>query len=191
MVRLLPLSTNQIVEPRFYYKPATMGPSSLQQAVAISQVKTAKGQFENCFSNGLDLSEFTIQGKPTIEGAKVSAAQALLLVKAKEKEQVEQQAEEDTKLENLVKKQVESFVDNSAMKNNQSNGGDCLRVPRPSSPNSAEPNMLPKGGVMDALVGMHSLDKQDERFQNNKHMRLAKKTQRNKHKQSRPRLKQR
>ena len=159
-----------------------MGPSSLQNAVSVSLVKTDKGQFENCFASGLDLSEFDSKSRETNGSAstKTSASKALLIVKATEKQQIQQQNKDDEKLEEIVKRRVENLTSNTSAHGVDKVVDGVARAARPDMSYDSTIK-LQAGGMVEALFGMHSMDKQDERFKISKNKRMAKKAQRSKH----------
>ena len=157
-----------------------MGPSSLQNAVSVSLVKTDKGQFENCFASGLDLSEFDSKSRETNASTKTSASKALLIVKATEKQHIQQQEEDDERLEDMVKRRVENLTSSTSAHGVDKVVEGVARAARPDMSYDSTIK-LQAGGMVEALFGMHSMDKQDERFKISKNKRMAKKAQRSKH----------
>ena len=96
----------------------------------MSLLKTEKGQFENVFASGLDLSEFDTRsderkGHASESTKKTSASKALLMVKAKEKQQMQQQQDDDELLDDIVQRRVESLA-SSAVTNGVDKASDLV-----------------------------------------------------------------
>jgi hypothetical protein len=167
-----------------------MRPSSLQSAVASTVIKTGKGHFESTFAAGLDLSEFQ-QKEPRNRGSNTSQSRALLDIKCKEKRFKEDQLAEDERISSLVHDKIvklrnEAVVVVGSKKTcndaTASLSDYALRLAPPQALGNAF-LQLRGGGIVDTLVGMHSLDKKDERVQhiNRKNQRVSKKSNRHKH----------
>jgi hypothetical protein len=122
---------------------------SLQKTLAAAAVAVGKdsvkqddnpGVFENSFSSGLDLSEFTTTSKSSDVIRTVSASSQLLRIKNQEKDKRRQEEREDLKMEQLLQKRLAVFP-----------SFDDTITKKSTPPYSAT-------AVMDALVQMHGRD---------------------------------
>ena len=126
--------------------------SSLQRALeAVKKTKptylTSKGQFEQCFAAGLDLTEFGSSSPSNVP--QVSAAAELLSVKEKEKRIKDEEEIAEQRMQQVIKDRV-ADIDEAIRKNREGNI------------------------VVHALVQMHGTDTSDSSMFR-KHKKLSKK----------------
>jgi hypothetical protein len=144
--------------------------SSLQRAVEVaggsSDVATAvrKGDFENCFAGGLDLSEF---GGSTSTNTSSHAA-LLLQVKLAESADRLQQEQDDERMQVDVRRRIEKHKEASMIRSTaESNVLQAVPPsPMPFAGQGASLELLNRSrdvGVISALVvGMHGAERNDE-----------------------------
>jgi hypothetical protein len=121
--------------------------TSLQRAVVAAkeskpQYETSNGAFETCFAGGLDLSEFSNPSSSLVQPGK-SAAAELLRVKAKERNQREEEEAAERRMEEIIKQGVSNLEQS------------LKKTPRPSI-------------VVDALVKMHGSDTSESLYRGKK-----------------------
>lgn len=108
---------------------------------STSLIATSKGEFESCFSVGLDLSEFENPNGP--KKPATSAAAELLRVKKLEREKRKQDEAVEEQMKNSIRQQISTL--------------------RSAQKRSTSGNM-----VVDALVKMHGGDTDDPRHRTSK-----------------------
>jgi hypothetical protein len=148
------------------------GTSSLQRAIAESSHGKRKGDFESCFADGLDFSEFessTTSLERTTTLSSVSHSATLLRIKQVESQTRLQNDHEETQLLEAMRRKVEQ---SKAPTSSKADG--VLRAPPPSSMHQEQScfdlvqhnvNKRSRNGVglINALVvGMHGMERNDE-----------------------------
>jgi hypothetical protein len=149
------------------------GTSSLQRAIAESSRGKRKGDFESCFADGLDFSEFESSTSKSLERTttlpSVSHSATLLRIKQVESQTRLQNDNEETQLVEAMRRKVEQ---SKAPTSNKAD--DVLKAPPPSSMHQEQScfdlvqqnvNKRSRNGVglINALVvGMHGMERNDE-----------------------------
>jgi hypothetical protein len=137
--------------------------SSLQRALATAVAAQGTdqdkkegetiGAFENCFSKGLDLSEFTPKSNSDAVTRTASASFKLLRIKRQEQNKRRQEEQDDFKMEQMIEKRLvacrTSASDDAIQKN-------------------LAPASSPLSPVLDVLVQMHGGDETYKRTNSGK-----------------------
>lgn len=143
--------------------------SNLQNAASIQQPTEKQGQFEACFSTGLDLSELTAGA--TV-GGRTSAAAELLRVKAQESERKAHEEREENRMHDVAKARA-IHLEEKFSTSNRVGSLPKLQPPTndPISQNEGR-DLLIGTDIFATLVGMHGEDERHKSIRNTKNPKV-------------------